>query len=330
VLLPQGPFVRIPESDIDRLLEAAYAALPLMPEEVRNQVANMLTREAMAVIAGVAVVWAGSHFFGVGAVVDVVFAGAAYLAVGWDAFQALRGFADYYQRAVRARTPEDLQAASKLFAQAMISVINAVGWGKLGKWLGKGAGRFLESSAVQLGRWQRFIQAIEFKIPRDRGMLWSKLGKPEEAEKLARGKGLTCLELELKKTGFFQLYAKDFGDVQNGVTKAIWKMVSERYVQSLEGEVTGYVHRAKYFAHLNEEAARVAKASGRGTQELHAIKQNINPGDPVLVSEVAELSKMLLSNPRITHVRLVDIETGEDFGYRTREVLESLRRLEGK
>src|ERR1039457_5357474 len=126
----------------------------------------------------------------------------------------------------------------------MITAITAIGWGRLGKWLGKGASRMVrvENSAAQLARWTRFIEAIEFKVPRDKGMLWSKLGNSAKAEAMAQQKGLTCLEMELRKNGFFELYENEFGGTKNSVTAEIWKMVSRHYVQSLEGRVTGYVH----------------------------------------------------------------------------------------
>ena len=305
----------------------------MMPEEIRKQVAALLTREAMAVIAGVAVVWAGSHFFGIGEVVDVVFAGAAYITVGWDAVQALRGFVRFYNRAVHACNDADIKAAAQEFASAMITAINAIGWGRLGKWLGKGARRFsaVDNSAAQLARWTRFVKAIEFKVPRNKGMLWSKLGDSAKAEAMARQKGLTCLEIELRKTGFFELYEREFGASKDPVTKEIWKMVSRHYVQSLEGKVTGYVHRPSHFKHINESAEKVAKAAGKDVKDvkaMHQIKKMPNPDDPVLVAEEEEISNLLLANPKITELQLIDIESGETFGFRTREIQEWFQRAE--
>jgi hypothetical protein len=301
-----------------------------MPEGVRQQVAALLTREAMAVIAGVAAVWAGSHFFGVGEVVDVIFAGAAYIAVGWDAIQALRGFARYYDRAVHARNEADIKAAAQEFATAMITAITAIGWGRLGKWLGKGAGRMVrvENSAAQLARWTRFIEAIEFRVPRDNGMLWSKLGGSANAMAKAQQKGLTCLEMELEKNGFFEIYKREFGGTENAITAEIWKMVSKRYVRSLEGRVTGYVHRASHFKHINESAKTAARAAGvdlKDESAFHQIKKLINPNDPVLVAEEADISELLLTNPKITELQLIDVETGEVFSGRTREIQEWFR-----
>lgn len=309
--------VHVGETDVDRLLEAAYRALPMLPEELRERVAALLTTESMAIIAGVAAIWAGSHFFGVGAIIDVVFAGVTVLTVGWDAIKALRGYVRYYDTAIHARTDEDYNIAARHFADATLTAASAIGWAKLAGWLGKGASKAgnlvrTQSAAAQLARWKRFINALEFDVPAGQGMLWSKLGNFRTAEELARRKGLTSLEMILKKNGFYELYSREFGKAQTEVTKEIWTMVSRRYVQSLKGEVIGYVNRAAHYQHINSAAN----------------PRLINSTDPVIVHEIDEISKILLSNPKITQVTLIDTKTGEAFGFRSRELLESLLKLE--
>lgn len=303
----------VPEGDVERLLEAAYRALPLVPEEIRERVAELLTPEAMAALAGIAVVWAGSHFFGVGEVLDVVLAGVTVVAVGWDAIKALRGFARYYECAVHAHSDRDMEKAARYFAEAIVTAANAIGWARLTRWLSSGPKAMGKvASAGRLARWRGYIANLEFKVPRDKGMLWSSLGDFRAAEKLAGNKGLITLESQLKKNGFYQLYSREFGKTQNDATKEIWTLVSKKYVQSLEGTVTGYVDRATHFK-------KIYKATD---------PRIINPTDPVLVHEVDEISKILMSNPKITELVLIDVKTGEAFGYRSRELLESLLRLE--
>jgi hypothetical protein len=325
----------IPQSDTDRLLDAAYRALPLLPEEIRQQVAQMLTPEAMAAVGAIAAVFIGSQFLGFGEVLDVVAAGAAELMVGLDGIKSLMGFARYYELAIHAQNDGDIDAAAKSFADAVLSAVAAVGWGRLGKWMGSGARQTAAlasaetAEAAKLARWKNYIDALEFKVPRDQGMLWSKLDQEIELPKIGNREGLVWLEKVLKKNGFFEIYERDFGSTKNAVTKEIWKMVSRKYVQSLEGEVKGFVHRAEYYKHINENAERLAKAAGMTDEmDIHAFRKAINPNDPVLVTEVDEIRKILLSNPRITVLTLIDEKTGEAFGYLTREVLESLQRLE--
>lgn len=309
--------VTVHSFDIDRLLDAAYQALPLMPEELRERVAELLTPEAMAVIAGVAAIWAGSHFFGVGFVADIVIAGATIIAIGWDAIKALKGYVKYYDTAVNACTQDDIEIAARHFADATLTLASAIGWAKLGSWLGKGGaqiGRTIRAgnTAAQKARWIRYINSLKFEVPAGKGMLWSKLGDFRTAEEIARRKGLTSLEMILKKNGFYQLYSREFGKIQNDLTKEIWTLVSRRYVQSLQGEVVGYVNRAAHYEAINKAAN----------------PKIINSTDPVIVHEIDEISKILLGNPKITHVTLIDVKSGEAFGFRSRELLESLMKLE--
>jgi hypothetical protein len=283
-------------------------------------------------MAAVAAVFVGSQFLGVGEVLDVVAGGVTVLTVGWDGIRGLRGFVRFYQRAVHAQSDEDMNAAARLFADAMLAAISAIGWAKLGKLLGKGirqtaALAITEDAAAQIARWQRYIGSLEFKVPRDKGILWSKLGL-NEVEKLTDTQGVFSLETFLKENGFSALYDAEFGKTKNDVTKKIWEMVSTKYVQSLEGQVTGYVRRTEFYQHLEANAEKAAIAAGKNADSIHQFKQIKNAGDPVIITELEEISEILQSNSKITEVVLVDFKTGEAFGYRSREFLESLKRLE--
>ena len=44
--------------------------------------------------------------------------------------------------------------------------------------------------------------------------------------------------------------------------------------------------------------------------------------------EPDEITKILLSNPKISELTLIDVQTGEAFGHYSRELLEALQRLE--
>ncbi len=307
--------VNVHASDIDRLLDAAYQALPMMPGHVREKVAELLTPEAMGVIAGVAALWAGSHFFGVGFVADIVIGGVTIISIGWDAITALKGYARYYDRAVNACTPKDITAAAEHFASATLTLAGAIGWTKLAAWLGKGGTAISRmrgaTKAAQMARWERYIAAIEFDVPAGQGMLWTKLG--ERAQELARQQGLTTLEMQLRKNGFFKLYEREFGDTQSEVTAKIWELVSRRYVKSLRGKVTAYVDAP---AHFNAS----------------------KPG--VISAELQEIRDILLGNAQITEVIVINKKAGalkspgtfsqdEDaIAYYTRDVLLSLQKLE--
>ncbi len=307
--------VTVHSTEIDRLLDAAYQSLALMPEELRERVAEFLTPEAMAVIAGVAAIWAGSHFFGVGFVVDIVFAGAAIITVGMDAIKALKGYVKYYNSAVDACSEEEISTAARHFADATLTTANLIGWANLARFLARSASTARNAVRAKgalspLGRWTRYINSIKFDIPRDQGMLWTKLGA--EAQLIARNEKLYTLEMQLKKNGFQKLYDQEFGKTQNSTTAEIWELISKKYVSSLKGRVTAYIDAPRHFKE--------------------------KPG--VIVAELHEIRKILLTNSQITEVVVINKRAGElktkgtfsdkddDIAIYTREILLSLIKLE--
>ena len=54
----------------DKLGEAMRRSLPRLAPGVRAEVEKLLTPEALAVIAGVLGLWVGSHFIGIGEIID--------------------------------------------------------------------------------------------------------------------------------------------------------------------------------------------------------------------------------------------------------------------
>jgi hypothetical protein len=327
------PVISVHDSELERLLAAAWRALPLLPVEIREQVAGLLTKQAMLVVAGVAIVWAGSQFVPIlGEVVDVVAGGLTWAMVGMDAIKGLRGYAKFYRCATNATTDAQLNQAAKYFADATISTVSAVGWARFAKWMGKGVLRAGKAAGVgeAVGvplRWRGYIDAITFKVPRDRGMLWSSVGGPRSAERLAASKELITLEMELKDNGFYRLYSNEFGGSQTDVTGEIWKLLSQKYARSLEGRVTGYVSSVDYYRKL-ENAARARIIGEDLSVTLHDVRKMINPNDPLLVEEAEQIRELLLSNSKVTELILIDVKTGDAVGYSSREVLESLRNLE--
>jgi hypothetical protein len=114
----------------DKIAEAIRQSLPFLPAETRDIVQSMLRPESLAIIAGTLVVWAGSHFFGVGEVVDVILLGVGAVALGFAVFEGAGALYDFAQGAISARSEADLNDAGKNFARAVtllgISTIQAV------------------------------------------------------------------------------------------------------------------------------------------------------------------------------------------------------------
>jgi hypothetical protein len=114
----------------DKVAAAMQRSLPLLPGDVRSTVRQMLEPGSLALIAGTLVVWAGSQFFGVGEIVDVILLGIGFVALGFSVFEGARELYDFATTAVGARSEQDLDAAAGHFARAVtllgISVVQAV------------------------------------------------------------------------------------------------------------------------------------------------------------------------------------------------------------
>lgn len=114
----------------DRVGEAMRRALPLLPGEARTTVMAMLQPQALAIVAATLVVWAGSHFFGVGEIVDVILLVVGFAALGMSVFSGAGELSDFVQKAVNGRSDAELDEAAEHFAKAVsllgISAIQAL------------------------------------------------------------------------------------------------------------------------------------------------------------------------------------------------------------
>jgi hypothetical protein len=129
---PKGEFVAevLEMAVMDRVGEAMRRALPLLPSEARSTVMAMLQPQALAIIAGTLVVWAGSHFFGVGEIVDIILLVVGFAALGMSVFSGASELTDFVEKAVNGRSDADLDQAAEHFAKAIsllgISAIQAL------------------------------------------------------------------------------------------------------------------------------------------------------------------------------------------------------------
>jgi len=117
-------------STTDKVGEVMRRSLPLLPADLRGAVEVMLSPASLAIIAGTLAIWAGSHFFGVGEVVDVILLCVGVVALGFSVFEGASELYDFAIGAVKARTEPDLDRAAKHFARAVvvlgISTIQAI------------------------------------------------------------------------------------------------------------------------------------------------------------------------------------------------------------
>jgi len=103
----------------DRMAEAINRSLPLLPGDIAEQLKGLLTKESIAMMAGVTAIWAVSHFFGVGEIADVVLLLFGTLALGAQALDVAEELFDFARLARGARSDDGLNEAAGHFARAV-------------------------------------------------------------------------------------------------------------------------------------------------------------------------------------------------------------------
>lgn len=108
-------------SDTDKVTEVITRSTKYMPGDLADQVKAMLTPLNLSILVGTLVVWAGSHFFGVGEIVDVGLLVVGAFTVGWSIGNIANDLYEFGITAVRATTEQDLDRAAKAFARAIVA-----------------------------------------------------------------------------------------------------------------------------------------------------------------------------------------------------------------
>ena len=117
-------------SSTEKVAEAMRRALPYLPADASQTVRQMLEPESLVIIVGTLTVWAGSHFFGVGEVVDIILLVVGVFALGFSVFDGAKSLYDFATTAINAKTDHDIDVAAQYFASAVtilgIATIQAV------------------------------------------------------------------------------------------------------------------------------------------------------------------------------------------------------------
>ncbi|WP_458022134.1 hypothetical protein [Kosakonia sp. BK9b] len=98
-------------------------AAVILPYDFGQQLLALITPQALATMAGVIVLWAGSHFFGIGELADVILLIVGWVAVGGVAVEAGKKLYDFAVKIKKAQTEFDLDAA----AQDLADVVTLLG-----------------------------------------------------------------------------------------------------------------------------------------------------------------------------------------------------------
>ena len=102
---------------LDRFMEVCQRALKYMPDDAKDQFAQLLAPTSLEIMAGMFVIWAGSHAFGVGELGDAFLLGMGIGFLGMQAVTAGKHLLAMIQLTVTAKTEADLEQAAQHLAQ---------------------------------------------------------------------------------------------------------------------------------------------------------------------------------------------------------------------
>jgi hypothetical protein len=108
-------------SGTDRVKEAIIRSKAYMPANLAHQIGPLLTPQALVILVGTLGIWAGSHFFGVGEIVDVGLLLVGAFFVGWSITDVAKDLLIFATKSINARTDEDIDIAAQAFARAVVT-----------------------------------------------------------------------------------------------------------------------------------------------------------------------------------------------------------------
>ena len=108
-------------SNSQRVTEAITRSKEYMPANVARQIDALLTPEALGILAATLAIWAGSHFFGVGEIVDVGLLLVGAFFVGWSITDVAENLLAFGNKTINARRDEDIDIAARAFAAAIVT-----------------------------------------------------------------------------------------------------------------------------------------------------------------------------------------------------------------
>lgn len=145
----------------ERLGEAMKRSLPLLGPEARAEVEKLLTPEALATIAAILSVWVGSHFVGIGEIVDIVFFAAGLAVLGISVFEGVEELLSFAKLALNAQTEGDLDRAARHFSAA----VSILGLQAVLAVLFRGAPKTWRGGKAKVGPAPKFVRGAVARPP---------------------------------------------------------------------------------------------------------------------------------------------------------------------
>jgi hypothetical protein len=314
----------------DRFVEVIMRAAPKLPGETGILFKQMLSPDALTLMAGTLAFWASSHAIGIGLLADATLVGFGFALAGWAIFDGLREILASAQLTAGAASDADLDEAASALARAITTLGVNTFLILLTRIRATATARPAEANMV-LARWEKYLTNLKLSINGRPGALWSRLGEDGQlrAAGLARRDGRITLEMILRETDFFFRYEAEFGASENLVTKRIWELISAQYVRELRGKVVVYTeqHALRHAKEKNPIALPELRGPTNPATEAAIANFEARAGTPVLGLEL-DLISSIEANPSITEVVIVDVRDPSKLFTWTRQQLRQFRAQE--
>jgi hypothetical protein len=103
----------------EKLYRVFELTLPKLGPEAREQLRAVMSPESLAIIAGVLVVWVGSHFFGVGEIVDIILGVVGVVTIGLAVFTGIDHLFQFARITYNGNTDREFEQAAGHLAEAI-------------------------------------------------------------------------------------------------------------------------------------------------------------------------------------------------------------------
>lgn len=262
-----------------RLKIVLTKAASLLPADVGQQLLALITPQALATMAGIVVLWAGAHFFGIGEIADVILLVVGWAAIGGVAVEAGKKLYDFAVKTNNAQTESDLDQAASDLAEAITLIgVNTV----FALLLRKKPDDVFNThyKAAKIPRFSR-KRAASLNLPRNNHPGWRYRPTIKFTNNLAAGEGYTHISGDIVVGRYFDKTNKTAAKAAHDVLETIYHEKVHQFIAPkfyLLRETRVLLQRAGYFKsyilrYLEEALAEtIAKLRANGISPRYIVQ----------------------------------------------------------
>jgi len=231
-----------------RLKIVLTKAASLLPADVGQQLLALITPQALATMAGIVVLWAGAHFFGIGEIADVILLVVGWAAIGGVAVEAGKKLYDFAVKTNNAQTESDLDQAASDLAEAITLIgVNTV----FALLLRKKPDDIFNThlNGARLPRYTKKL-AARLNMPRNSESRWRYRPKIKFTKSMGIGNGETSIYGDITIGRNFDRTKMTAEEASHAVLETIYHERVHQFIAAkfyLFRELRAYIHHSGYY-----------------------------------------------------------------------------------